>query len=222
MKKHLTLLLVAFIFIFVASGTTHASTLLYWNYENFNFESVAQSFNPEISGISDTTWGASIESWSPIDGPNLLITRWFGDFHPFITFTTTNDMYLGGLSFYDEHNHNVHHPTYPNYDGQLQFKSGTYSWTDSDYTDIGAQFEINPDLDWTFRDINLGNQLLSAGTYTIRWDSRNVSWGDDTGSEFYGLDGVTLKGNVVPEPTTMLLLGTGLIGLAGIRRKMKK
>jgi hypothetical protein len=47
----------------------------------------------------------------------------------------------------------------------------------------------------------------------------------ENGAEFYRggqLVGSTGTHNSVPEPATMLLLGLGLTGIAGVRRKLKK
>jgi hypothetical protein len=39
---------------------------------------------------------------------------------------------------------------------------------------------------------------------------------------YYNYSNVTANARAVPEPTTMLLLGSGLVGLVGFRRKFKK
>ncbi|MBW1800740.1 MAG: PEP-CTERM sorting domain-containing protein [Deltaproteobacteria bacterium] len=51
-------------------------------------------------------------------------------------------------------------------------------------------------------------------------DTLFLSDGAPRGSNAFAIDDITYT--VIPEPTTMLLLGSGLIGLAGVRRRFRK
>jgi hypothetical protein len=47
------------------------------------------------------------------------------------------------------------------------------------------------------------------------------SWQDPANGISYAFEADNISIGVVPEPTTMLLLGLGLIGMAGVRRFRK-
>jgi len=46
-----------------------------------------------------------------------------------------------------------------------------------------------------------------------------IHWTMECGNDYLNLDADV---NPIPEPATMLMLGTGLIGLGALRRKFKK
>jgi hypothetical protein len=68
-----------------------------------------------------------------------------------------------------------------------------------------------------FMSFSFSGKPLVAGDFL-----RDFVMGDNSDGLGWAKLDVTVNGVTVPEPATMLLLGLGLLGIAGVRRKFKK
>ena len=76
------------------------------------------------------------------------------------------------------------------------------SWVDEDYTNAAALWDITDFLE--------GASSFKVGFWL---------YADMDSSGYFGADNIEVSGNQVPVPAAVWLLGSGLLGLMGIRRK---
>ncbi len=95
-------------------------------------------------------------------------------------------------------------------------------------TGIFEQVGVDSDKLWKVKFSGLAglSDLALIDNFTIRanddfWDKNGVSLAKGTAEHFF-ITGLTVEASPVPIPGAIYLLGSGLIGLAGIRRKFRK
>ncbi|RVU44688.1 PEP-CTERM sorting domain-containing protein [Rubrivivax rivuli] len=146
------------------------------------------------------------------------MTRTFGaTVFPSLTFTLAS-AFTGSFSFNHYHNHNPGFPTTPSYQFDVQLSSdGGTTWTD-----IGSDFIASAATNT--QQVTLNSISLAAGTNMIRWVGNTFAFGNNSGSEYFGLDNVQLVAPTtqgVPEPATLALAALGLLGAGLARRRTR-
>lgn len=195
-KKTKNRLVVLFAILFVLMGTQMA----------FSAPILLDNFNLENGGIGALNY-TGFANWTVSNGTVDLIGNGYFDFYP------GNGLYvdLDGSTFQAG-----------TLSTKISFAPGTYILS----FDLGGNQRNYPD---DLVDINMGNLAttltvasgdpLSLFTYNVTLTTTGPLTFYNHGGDNVGaiLDNVTVS--AVPEPYTVLLLGLGMVGLAGVRRK---
>jgi len=229
-NKLLTILLVSLISIFLMSAsvfalsidifeTAPANLVMVEDFEGFSFDEDGQWYQELTTdvgtfyangsiGLGDTSYNADPSNTDSTD-PYFSIrsTSWYGRGNQ-----TTNGSYWLDSGDITQLDLNVD-------TGNIPYRS--LFFTLQDPSDVNATTTVQGSAGETVSiqfNNETNNEVFLVGIF---WDPdetlSSISWQVSTQNDGYGLD--NFASAPVPEPTTMLLVGAGMLGLAGFGRK---
>ncbi len=184
---------------------TPSVPLLFWDFQNVLSErgvslSVGASLHPrEVSGLAAQTGGGPAERWG--ETGMVFLTRFLGTNEVFLWVTTTQPLFLEGLTFRHWHNHNPGFPTAGGYQVQLQIDSGDGS------QEVGKPLRLNNRNSGSIDTMRI-DEVLAPGGHRISWHPRKLRFGTDTNTEFFALKDLHLTGRLLEAGSTESLRPT--------------